>query len=165
MSKFTKTLWTSNKQDWNTPKWLFDKLNQVYHFTTDACTTDDNPLGCELFFTKKTNGIDFTKWKGNVYINPEYNNILPWVNEAIKYCLNPNNSVVLLIPSRTGNKLWQEKIFVFATLICFIKGRLRFSGHDNSAPFDSALVIFGNVSHDEKSLYSELGQVVKCGSF
>jgi len=165
MSKFTKTLWTSNKQDYNTPKWLFDKLDSFYHFTTDPSTSKDNPLGCRLFFTKETNGQDFTKWEGNVYINPEYKNILPWVLAAFSYYFWSRNSVVMLIPARTGNKLWQEKIFPLADLICFIKGRLRFSGNENSAPFDSSLVIFGNISDDEKSLYRELGQIVKCGSF
>jgi phage N-6-adenine-methyltransferase len=165
MSKFTKTLWTSNKQNWNTPKWLFDKLNAFYNFTTDPSTVEDNPLGCPIFFTPQTNGLDSSKWEDAVYINPEYSNIKPWVNEAYKYFTNTKNSVVLLVPSRTGNRLWQDLIFPTANLICFIRGRLRFSNNDNSAPFDSALIVYGINTREEQDLYREIGQVVKCVSF
>lgn len=155
-----KTLWSSKEQGWNTPQWLFDKLNSYYNFTTDACTSKDNPLNCPLFFTKETNGLNFTEWKGNVYINPEYKNILPWIMAAYSYYYWFGESVVILIPSRTGNKLWQDKVFPLANLICFIRGRLKFSGHDNSAPFDSALIVFGYISEEEKNLYNQLGHTI-----
>jgi len=50
--------------------------------------------------------------------------------------------VVCLIPSRTDTKYWHEFIFPNAE-IRFLKGRLKFGGHKNSAPFPSAIVIFG----------------------
>jgi len=49
---------------------------------------------------------------------------------------------VYLIPARVETKLWQEVIAPFADKIIFLKGRLKFSGNKNSAPFPSALVIF-----------------------
>jgi phage N-6-adenine-methyltransferase len=160
-SKFTKTLWTSKKQDYNTPRWLFDKLNKFYHFKTDPATTKDNPLNCELYFTQTENGLEH-EWQGPVFINPPYNNITPWVEKSIEYFNITTSTVVLLLPARTGNFLWQSLIFPKASLICFIRGRLCFSGHDNSAPFDSALIVFGHTSRDEKDLYRELGQIVRC---
>ena len=33
---------TSNKDDWETPQQLFDKLNLVYNFTLDPCATNEN---------------------------------------------------------------------------------------------------------------------------
>lgn len=49
----------------------------------------------------------------------------------------------MLIPSRTDTKWWHEYVMK-AKEIRFIKGRLKFSGHKNSAPFPSCIVIFDN---------------------
>lgn len=160
MKKKFETLWASKKQDWQTPLWLFKKLDSYYHFITDPCTSIQNPLGCKIFFTSETGGLDLNHWKGNVFINPEYRNIKPWIIEARKYFKWVGNSVVLLIPARPGNRLWQQEIFPSANLICFIAGRLRFSGSDNSAPFDSALIVFGYISEEEKNLYNQLGHTI-----
>jgi len=59
--------------------------------------------------------------------------------------------------------LWQEIVFLRnfchskwvvekkATEIRFIKGRLKFSGHKQGAPFPSCIVIFKPASHEKKS--------------
>lgn len=33
---------TSNKDDWETPQKLFDQLNEEFHFTLDAASSDQN---------------------------------------------------------------------------------------------------------------------------
>ena len=38
----TKGMLTSNKDDWETPQDLFDKLNSFYGFTLDACASPQN---------------------------------------------------------------------------------------------------------------------------
>ena len=48
----------------------------------------------------------------------------------------------MLIPSRTDTRYWHDWIFGKASEIRFIKGRLKFGGSKNSAPFPSAVVIF-----------------------
>jgi hypothetical protein len=53
-------------------------------------------------------------------------------------------TVVMLIPSRTDTKYWHDYIMK-ATEIRFIKGRLKFGGSKNSAPFPSAIIIFKGV--------------------
>ena len=40
-----KVLYSSEKSEYQTPKYLFDKLNSEFHFDLDPCTTEDNPLG------------------------------------------------------------------------------------------------------------------------
>ena len=49
--------------------------------------------------------------------------------------------VVLLIPARTDTKYFHNYILHRAE-IRFIRGRLKFSGNKNSAPFPSMIVIF-----------------------
>ena len=48
----------------------------------------------------------------------------------------------MLIPSRTDTRYWHDWIFGKASEIRFIKGRLKFGGSKNSAPFPSAVVVF-----------------------
>lgn len=38
-----KQLFTSNKQDWETPQKLFDELNKEFSFDLDAAANDTNP--------------------------------------------------------------------------------------------------------------------------
>ena len=82
---------------------------------------------------------------GKVWCNPPYGReqakfVLKAYEESVKH----NSTVVVLIPARPDTKLWQNIIFPNANQICFIKGRLKFGGAKESAPFPSALVVFGN---------------------
>ena len=48
--------------------------------------------------------------------------------------------MVCLLPARTDTRWWHA--FCMEGQIRFIRGRLKFGGHKNSAPFPSAVVIF-----------------------
>ena len=52
----------SGKDDWRTPKQLFDYLNKKYSFELDPCSTDENCL-CKNHFTKEDNGL-IQDWGG-----------------------------------------------------------------------------------------------------
>lgn len=49
-------------------------------------------------------------------------------------------TVVCLVPSRTDTEWFQD--YAMKGEIEFIRGRLKFGGHENSAPFPSAVVVF-----------------------
>ena len=49
-------------------------------------------------------------------------------------------TVVCLVPSRTDTAWWHD--YAVKGQIEFIRGRLKFGGNKNSAPFPSAVVIF-----------------------
>lgn len=52
----------------------------------------------------------------------------------------------MLIPARTDTKWWHENINRNPNAqVRFIKGRLKFGGAKNPAPFPSAIVIFTNI--------------------
>lgn len=53
----------------------------------------------------------------------------------------PNTLVVMLIPTRTDTRWFHDYILGKAE-IRFIRGRLKFGGADNSAPFPSMVVVF-----------------------
>lgn len=132
----------SSKTDlWETPQDFFDKLNDEFHFTLDACATAENSK-CERFYTKEQDSLA-QPWDGVVWCNPPYGRqIRLWVKKA---CLSAQNGalVVMLLPARTDTAWFHNYIYQRAE-IRFIRGRLKFGNSKNSAPFPSMVCIFEN---------------------
>ena len=143
-----KGLMTSKTNEWYTPKDFYDNLNQEFNFTLDPCCTKESAK-CENFYTIEDNGLSKV-WGGEtVFMNPPYGREqVKFVEKAYTESVENNSIVVMLIPARPETKVWQNLIFKEASQICFIKGRLKFGGSKDSAPFPSALVVFGNVDCD-----------------
>lgn len=130
-------LFSSKKEDWETPKELFDKLNEKFKFTLDVASSEENKK-CNKYYTKKEDGL-LQNWDDEiVWCNPPYGKeIGKWVEKASK-C---RSLVVMLLPSRTDTRWFHDYIYQ-KTEIYFIKGRLKFVGAKSSAPFPSMIVIF-----------------------
>ena len=77
-----------------------------------------------------------------MFCNPPYGRVIGlWVEKAYTESKKPDTLVVMLIPARTDTKWFHEYIYGKAE-IRFIKGRLKFGGCKNAAPFPSMVVIF-----------------------
>lgn len=137
----TDLMFSSKTDLWATPQWLFDELDKEFHFTIDVCATQENAK-CQKFYTKLENGL-VQPWKGVVWCNPPYGReIGQWVRRALFSCI-AGTTVVMLLPARTDTKWFHEYIYKRENVeIRFIKGRLKFGGHQNSAPFPSMIVVF-----------------------
>lgn len=73
-------------------------------------------------------------------MNPPYGRtIKQWMQKAYESSLK-GATVVCLVPARTDTAWWHD--FAMKGEIEFIRGRLKFGGHKNSAPFPSAVVVF-----------------------
>lgn len=129
----------SSKTDlWSTPQNFFDDLNAEFVFETDVCATPENSK-CARFFTEDTNGLN-QEWTGVCWMNSPYGrNIKSWVKKAYESSLG-GTTVVCLLPARTDTSWWHD--YAIKGEIRFIRGRLKFGGQKNSAPFPSAVVIF-----------------------
>ena len=129
----------SESNEWETPQDLYNELDKQYGFTLDPCATPSNAKN-DNFYTKEDDGLS-QSWSGHVvFMNPPYGReIGKWIKKASE---EKSACVVCLIPARTDTKYWHEFIFPKAHKIMFIKGRLKFGGHTNSAPFPSAIVVF-----------------------
>lgn len=136
-----RALFTSNRSDWETPQDLFDSLNEQYHFTLDVCATAENAK-CKKYITQKQDALSAdTPWKGVCWMNPPYGrNIGLWIQKAYESSLN-GSTVVCLLPARTDTAWWHDYVLPYAE-ISFIRGRLKFVGAENSAPFPSAIAVF-----------------------
>lgn len=135
----TETMFSSKTGDWATPQEFFDRLNAEFHFTLDPCADERNHK-CERYFTKKQNGLA-QSWAGEtVFCNPPYGrDISLWIRKGLEEAQN-GAVVVLLIHARTDTKWFHEMVFPYAE-IRFVKGRLKFGGSGNSAPFPSMVVV------------------------
>lgn len=134
-------LFSSAKEEWATPQDFFDKLNAEFHFTLDPCADDMNHK-CDKYFTKEQDGLN-QSWGGHsVFCNPPYGRQTEkWVRKAWEESQKPETVVVMLIAARTDTKMFHDYILNRAE-IRFIKGRLKFGGSSNAAPFPSMLAIF-----------------------
>ena len=131
-------MFSSAKCEWETPQDLFDKLNQEFKFTLDVCALPENAK-CDQFYTPEDDGL-LQPWNGVCWMNPPYGRtIRHWVEKAYTSSLM-GATVVCLLPARTDTRWFHD--FCTKGEIRFIKGRLKFGGHKNNAPFPSMIVIF-----------------------
>lgn len=130
---------SSKTPEWSTPQDLFDKLHRVWEFTLDVCATAENAKVL-YFYDKADDGLK-QSWKGHVcWMNPPYGReIGKWMRKAFQESLR-GAVVVCLVPARTDTVWWHD--YVMKGDVTFLKGRLKFGGATNSAPFPSAIVIF-----------------------
>jgi phage N-6-adenine-methyltransferase len=123
----------SKTVEWETPQDLFDELDKEFHFILDVCATQENAK-CKFFLSE--NGLELP-WREKNWMNPPYGReIGKWIKKA-----SENPMTVCLLPARTDTKWFHDYILDKAE-IRFIKGRLKFGGSKNSAPFPSMIVIF-----------------------
>ena len=136
-----EVMFSSQTDEWATPQDLFDELNREFGFDLDPCATDFNHK-CNKYFTKSDNGLSQDWSKQTVFINPPYGRKIGlWVEKAYRTHQAAGNTIVMLLPARTDTKWFHDYIYS-KTEIRFIKGRLKFGGCKNSAPFPSMIVIY-----------------------
>lgn len=132
-------MFSSKTDEWATPEDLFDALNREFLFTLDAA--DETNHKCQRYFDKATNGLT-QNWGGEtVFCNPPYGRqIGKWVRKAFDEA-KAGALVVMLLPARTDTAWFHDYILEKAE-VRFIRGRLKFGGCKNNAPFPSMVVIY-----------------------
>jgi phage N-6-adenine-methyltransferase len=143
---FNNALFSSRNTLWATPQAFFDKQAAKYGpFDLDVCATDDNAK-CQRFFSPHEDGL-IQPWQGVCWMNPPFSRDLgKWILKAWRETEMPGHArrVVALLPARTDTQWWHNYVQKYASRIEFIRGRLKFEGAGNNAPFPSAIVVFGN---------------------
>ena len=125
---------SSTRTDWSTPSHLYMALDKEFGFTLDPCKLGD--VG-GLFGRRDGLMLD---WSGHrIYCNPPYGPAIPdWLSRGRDAVV-----AVYLLPARTDTAWFHEHCLRHATEIRFLRGRLRFGGAKNSAPFPSMVVVYG----------------------
>jgi len=137
-----ETLFSSKSLEWSTPHSFFQELDKEFSFDLDPCAQSHNAV-CSKYFTPEDDGL-IQDWSGHTaFVNPPYGRAIGlWVKKAYQSAQAKGTTVVMLIPARTDTRYWHDYVMK-ADEIRLIKGRLKFGGGRNSAPFPSAVVIFG----------------------
>jgi hypothetical protein len=131
-------LMSSARGDWETPEDHYAALNAEFHFTGDITSREGGfDWGRDCWFEKRGTSL---------FGNPEYGRkrkIDAFLEKAIDELEDHKGlTIVLLLPSRTGNHWFHRIILPKASEIRFIEGRLKFKGAKAGAPFDSFDVVF-----------------------
>lgn len=145
---FSSSKRSPEADEWATPDefygWADELALNLYGrgFDLDVAATKENTK-CVEFFTKEDDALK-QDWSGRIcWCNPPYSNIASFA----KHFSDNSYKGAMLVPSRTDTKWFHSYIWYDCqpregVRIHFIKGRLKFGGSKNSAPFPSMLVFF-----------------------
>ena len=99
----------------------------------DVCATSENAK-CKKYYGPEEDGLK-QEWKGVCWMNTPYGReIGKWMKKANESAL-AGTTVVCLVPARTDTAWWFD--CCAKGELRFIKGRLKFGGSKNAAPFPS----------------------------
>ena len=116
----------------------------------------------QFYYDESDNGLE-KPWYDLNWCNPPYgrgdSGCKPWLDYGIEQW-SQGCTTVFLLPARTDTVWWQDSV-KYASLVVFIRGRLKFGDATNSAPFPSALVVFGELNQEQESKLRSYGWSVK----
>ena len=142
-----KVIFSSRSCEWETPQWLFDQLDEEFHFTIDVAANQENHK-CDRYYTEEDDGLS-KSWEGEtVWLNPPYGlEVRRWMRKAWEEHKQHGITIVTLVPSRTDVAWFHDFVYGKAE-IRFIRGRLHFSNSKSPATFPSMIVIYRGNLHD-----------------
>ncbi|MGE1401616.1 phage N-6-adenine-methyltransferase [Citrobacter freundii] len=114
---------------WRTPPALFAALDAEFCFQLDAAAATHNAL-CHKFITAEQNTLetpwaDYLSIPGNVWLNPPYSDIMPFVKKAAAESVNQIGTV-MLVPADTSVGWFREAIQTASEVRFITAGRLAF---------------------------------------
>ena len=143
-------VFSRNSDEWETPDNVFLPLQEEFGFTLDAAASWENKK-CETFFSAKSLALP---WRSEgakapvVWLNPPYSQCHAFLSKAALE-REAGCTVVCLVPSRTDTRWWHDVVWDTTqhcarpgVSIRFAKGRIKFKGALNSAPFPSSILVF-----------------------
>lgn len=130
----------NGNDNFQTPKFLFDKLNNVFSFTLDAACISTNCLCANgNFFDQGVDGLT-TSWAGHrVFCNPPFSGKDKWIAKAVEEVENNNCPVVVMVlPSNSmDSKPFHKYVFgkyyyeILEGRISFVKDGKPTSGNNS----------------------------------
>lgn len=152
-------LMTSDDIEWYTPPEIrgavIEALGGIVDL--DPCADPGKTFPATQHFTEAQNGLG-QWWQGRVYMNPPYGrSISAWTTKLRDELRDGGvTEAVALLPARVDTTWWHE---LAPPVVCLLRGRLRFSGYEQSAPFPSAAVYFGGNRHRFVAAFRYLGLI------
>jgi phage N-6-adenine-methyltransferase len=151
----TAVMFSKATDEWSTPQDFFDALDSEFRFGLDAAASEDNAK-CAAFFSREDDALTRSWYPGqgfSVWLNPPYSRCRDFIAKAYRESRKPDGeacTVVCLVPARTDTRWFHSYVWdglcvhgpIPGVEVRFVRGRLKFGGSKNSAPFPSVVVIF-----------------------
>jgi phage N-6-adenine-methyltransferase len=144
-------MFSSKSDEWSTPQEFFDRLHAEFDFDVDLAASRENHK-CRRFITAEQDALtqDWGVYGDHGWLNPPYSRGL-----CAKFIAKAGEErrrgflTVMLLPARTDTIAFHAHIYDETTWqaregveIRLLRGRLKFGGAKDSAPFPSMLVVF-----------------------
>jgi len=149
---------SSGRQNWKTPPKIIRPTEAVLGvIDLDPCSPIVPNIPARRFFTEEINGLR-QPWYGNVFMNPPYKSCIWWIKKILReYRAGRVKEAIILVAARTETKAFH---LLRSFPMCFIKGRLKFSGSKNTATFPSVAIYLGPNARKFHQEFKHLGVVM-----
>lgn len=154
-------MFSKASDEWSTPQDFYDALHLEFVFQWDAAATATNSkCGGYSYFGldhsvaeyRDALTVPWVTWdRRRFFLNPPYSHVREFIAKAASEAARggPSTVIACLVPSRTDTRWWHEHVWDDVrhcarpgVEVRFRKGRLKFGGSDNSAPFPSVVIVF-----------------------
>jgi len=145
MSYF-ETVTSRASDEWSSPQWLVDQCAAEFGpFDLDPAATEATAQAPK-WYTVYDDGLG-QRWKGRVWMNPPYSQVGAWMAKAAaEVAVGNAELVVCLVPARVDAR-WYRSAVTVASVVRVLPQRVKFGGLSDSAPFPSAVIVFGSDGH------------------
>ena len=100
--------------DWQTPKWLYDKLNEEFHFNFDPCPLQSTFDGLKISWGKRN------------YVNPPYSKIKDFLKKAHYELKEGRAEICVFLTFSNTDTAWFHDYIYGKSELRFLRGRLKF---------------------------------------
>jgi len=130
-----------SRDEWGTPQWLFDILDEQYNFTVDCCSTINNSKCAGNRFENFLNHVG--DYRYIYWMNPPFSKALEMFKHFFKVV---SKGVAIYRCDNMETKVWQEVIFPNMSWILIPKRRISYT------PFETRNMCSGNISRFPSAL-------------
>ena len=118
-----------------TPKYLFNQLNEIFNFEKDICCTTENCLCDDGFYFDKGFDALNENWQGRCFCNPPFSKKAEFIKKASEEIEKENcHVVVMILPSNcTDCKAFHDYIYKKHHFE-ILKGRVSFIDPETKKP-------------------------------
>jgi len=126
-----------DRDSWETPDNLWNKLNDQYNFIIDCCASLENrKTGISFDCFEKVEGLS----EGICWMNPPFSKAYEMFKHFFKVV---SKGVAIYRCDNMETKVWQEQILKHASWIFIFNKRIQYTGQEGKgARFPSALIGF-----------------------
>jgi len=152
---------SSQTDEWSSPREIVEPLDEaVDGFDLDPCSgAEQSPFAAETY-TEEDDGLA-QSWHGTVWVNPPYSEMWDWTDKAIEEVATGEANAIYYLCKGDSSTDWWQVAAQNAAAICAIDHRLSFGDGENSAPFASHIIVFGDCQPDALNQLDEFGVVLR----